>query len=160
MVGLLNAPLGTRLYERLKKEKRIIAGITGNNTDGILNFIPKIPPDVLINEYKSLMKKIYSPKLFFERIRVFLEEYRDPFENLNVSPFSSLRSFFLVLLKLGVLKKDGKFYFWKLFWYTLFNCPEKLRMALTFAYMDIIFREWPNLSDTWNGFFSIQAVLR
>ena len=133
MVGLLNAPLGTRLYERLKKEKRIIAGITGNNTDGILNFIPKIPPDVLINGYKSLMKKIYSPKLFFERIRVFLEEYRGPFENLNASPFSSLRSFVLVLLKLGVLKKDGKFYFWKLFWYTLFNYPEKLRMALTFA---------------------------
>ncbi len=133
MVGLLNAPLGTRLYKRLKKENRIIADMTGNNTDGILNFIPQIHPDVLINGYRSLMKKIYSPRLFFERIRVFLEEYRDPFENLNASPFSSLRSFFLVLLKLGVLKKNGKFYFWKLIWYTLFNCPDKLRMVLTFA---------------------------
>ncbi len=133
MVGLLNAPLGTRLYKRLKEENRIISGITGNNTDGVLNFIPKLRPDILINGYRSLMKRIYSPKLFFERIRVFLEEYRVPYETINISPFAGIRSFFLVLLKLGVMKRDGKFYFWKLFWYTLFNCPEKLRMALTFA---------------------------
>ena len=133
MVGLLNAPLGTRLYRRLKEEKRIIGGITGNNTDGVLNFIPKCRTDILINGYRSLMRKIYSPKLFFERIRIFLEEYSSPSRTVHLSSFSSIRSFILVLLKLGVLKKDGKFYFWKLFWYTLLNCPEKLRIALTFA---------------------------
>jgi len=32
MVGLLNAPRGTRLYERMKKENRLIVGFTGDNT--------------------------------------------------------------------------------------------------------------------------------
>ena len=133
MVGLLNAPLGTRLYKRLKEENRIIAGMTGNNTDGILNFIPKIRPDYLIKGYRTLMKRIYSPELFFERIRIFLDEYRIPSETIDINPFSGIRAFFLVILKLGILRNDGKLYFWKLFWYSLFNCPEKLRMALTFA---------------------------
>ena len=33
MVGLLNAPPGTRLYQRLKKENRLVKAFTGNNTD-------------------------------------------------------------------------------------------------------------------------------
>jgi len=41
MVGLLNAVRGTRLYQRLEQEKRLIKSFSGNNTDFSLNFIPK-----------------------------------------------------------------------------------------------------------------------
>ncbi|GAH70253.1 unnamed protein product, partial [marine sediment metagenome] len=41
MVGLLNAPAGTRLYKRLKAENRLLKSFTGDNTDCSLNFIPK-----------------------------------------------------------------------------------------------------------------------
>ncbi|GAI48555.1 unnamed protein product, partial [marine sediment metagenome] len=37
-----NAPPGTRLYQRLKKEKRLLPGGSGDNTDGTINFIPKM----------------------------------------------------------------------------------------------------------------------
>ncbi len=41
MVGLLSAPSGTRLFERLKQENRLLSNFTGNNTDfSSLNFIP------------------------------------------------------------------------------------------------------------------------
>ncbi|GAI58909.1 unnamed protein product, partial [marine sediment metagenome] len=33
MVGLLNAPQGTQLYQRLKKENRLLKGFSGDNTD-------------------------------------------------------------------------------------------------------------------------------
>jgi len=37
MVGLLNAPRGTRLYQRLKNEKRLVETFSGDNTDLSLN---------------------------------------------------------------------------------------------------------------------------
>jgi radical SAM superfamily enzyme YgiQ (UPF0313 family) len=42
MVGLLNAPRGTRLHKRLVEEGRLVKRISGNNTDFTLNFIPKM----------------------------------------------------------------------------------------------------------------------
>ncbi len=54
MVGLLHAPNGTRLYQRLQDEKRLTGSFSGNNTGLSINFIPKnefgasdgrLPPD-------------------------------------------------------------------------------------------------------------------
>jgi radical SAM superfamily enzyme YgiQ (UPF0313 family) len=42
MVGVLNAPPGTRLYHRLLEEGRILARFIGNNTDISTNIIPKM----------------------------------------------------------------------------------------------------------------------
>jgi len=47
MVSLLNAPTGTRLYQRLEKKDRLLSTFTGNNTDFSLNFIPKMDNDKL-----------------------------------------------------------------------------------------------------------------
>ena len=41
MVGLLNAPKGTRLYKRLVQEGRITEDFSGDNTNYTINFIPK-----------------------------------------------------------------------------------------------------------------------
>jgi len=40
MVGLLNAPKGTKLEKRLLAEGRMLKDFTGNNTDFSINFIP------------------------------------------------------------------------------------------------------------------------
>jgi hypothetical protein len=42
MVGLLNAPRGTHLYDRLKSENRLVGDISGNNTNNSINFIPRM----------------------------------------------------------------------------------------------------------------------
>jgi len=44
MVGLLTAETGTRLYDRPEQEGRIKEVTSGNNTDGTLNFIPRLGP--------------------------------------------------------------------------------------------------------------------
>jgi len=41
MVGLLQAPIGTRLYERLKQEGRLLGFMSGDNVDGTTNIIRK-----------------------------------------------------------------------------------------------------------------------
>jgi len=68
MVGLLNAPPGTRLYQRLKNENRLVKDFTGNNTDCSLNFIPKMNHETLIDGYKHILNTIYSPEHYYERV--------------------------------------------------------------------------------------------
>ena len=76
MVGLLNAPRGIRLYERLKKENRLLRDPTGDNMDFSTNFMPKMEWSTLIDGYRRILDSIYSPRLYYERIRTFLREYR------------------------------------------------------------------------------------
>jgi len=54
MVGLLQAPTGTRLYERLKKEGRLLGRMTGDNADGSTNIIPNnMDADTCREGYKT-----------------------------------------------------------------------------------------------------------
>src|SRR5512145_1225792 len=75
MVGLLQAPLGTRLYERMQKEDRLVKEFSGDNADGTTNIIPRMGLDSLRDGYRKLLDQIYAPKLYYERVRTFLREY-------------------------------------------------------------------------------------
>jgi radical SAM superfamily enzyme YgiQ (UPF0313 family) len=78
MVGVLNAPPGTRLYERMREEGRLIDFISGDNADGTTNILPIMGPDVLRGGYANLMQHIYSPEHYYERAMTFLREYKRP----------------------------------------------------------------------------------
>jgi len=69
MVGLLVAIPDTQLWRRLEREARLVLDgeHTGSNTDCVLNFVPKMDPDVLIEGYKSIVRHIYSPREYYER---------------------------------------------------------------------------------------------
>ena len=86
MVGLLSALPQTRLYHRLKKEGRLEADSTGNNTEAVLNFKPKLNREFLQSGYRDLMKKLYEPKVYYQRIRTFLKHYRPSGPRLRLSP--------------------------------------------------------------------------
>ena len=53
MVGMLQAPAGTRLYERLKQEGRLLGQMSGDNLDGTTNIIPKMDIDTFREGYKK-----------------------------------------------------------------------------------------------------------
>ena len=56
MVGLLQAPPGTRLFDRLKKDNRLVGmKISGDNVDGTTNINPKMGIDQLMNGYRVIM---------------------------------------------------------------------------------------------------------
>jgi radical SAM superfamily enzyme YgiQ (UPF0313 family) len=67
MVGLLNALPETQLWRRLEKEGRLLLTSSGNNTDGSLNFIPRMDPKRLVDGYKSILQTIYSPREYYQR---------------------------------------------------------------------------------------------
>jgi hypothetical protein len=130
MVGLLNAPPGTRLYDRLKKQGRL-AGLVSCNTDGSTNIIPRMDLKALSDGYKSIMGHIYSPKIYYERVRTFLGEYKAPETKL---PFGihDLMAFLRSCIRLGIFGKE-RFQYWKLLLWTLRKRPELLSLAITLA---------------------------
>mgnify|MGYP001615581168 CR=1 len=76
MVSVLQAPPGSKLYENLLKEGRLLTQASGNNTDGGQpNFRPKMSVEALMQGYRRVVATIYSPRKYYERIKVFLREY-------------------------------------------------------------------------------------
>lgn len=75
MVGLLNAPRGSRLYQRITQEGRLITEVTGDNTDFSTNIVPRMGLEALLRGYSEVISGIYSPKPYFKRVREYLREY-------------------------------------------------------------------------------------
>ena len=141
MVGLLNAPAGTRLYQRLKEENRLLEGFTGDNTDCSLNFIPKMNYETLINGYKHVLDTIYSPKDFYERVRTFLKEYRPRRKRWDRIRFGHIRAFIRSVWVLGVKERGGRRYYWKLFISTLLKYPRVFPLSVSLAVYGYHFRK-------------------
>ncbi|RPJ37790.1 MAG: radical SAM protein, partial [Planctomycetaceae bacterium] len=71
MVGLLQAPPGTRLYERMKREGRLVSEMSGDNVDGSTNLIPKMGMEALRQGYREILDQIYAPQVYYERVLTF-----------------------------------------------------------------------------------------
>ena len=112
MVGVLTALPKTKLHNRLKEEGRLLKDSSGNNTDGSLNFIPKMDSETLVNGYQRIIQTIYSPKKYYERISTFLEEYRPARKKRRRIGFWEVRGFVKSLWYLGVVGKSKRYY-WK-----------------------------------------------
>ncbi|MEA2063166.1 MAG: DUF4070 domain-containing protein [Gemmatimonadota bacterium] len=147
MVGLLNAPPNTRLYNRLIKENRILKNITGDNTDFSMNFLPKMDMQVLVEGYKKIISDIYRPEAYYKRVRTFLRGYR--FRHKFNGGFSStqLRGLVNSIYKLGI-KKGVRKHFWKLMAWTLIRRPRLMPHAFTMAIYGAHFmRHFETLAD-------------
>lgn len=139
MVGLLNAPLGTKLFKRLSREKRLLSNFTGNNMDGSINFIPKMNYSELMAGYTNIIKTIYSQKDYYHRIKKFLQQYKLPDWHSNKLSLREVKAFLRSLWLLGLLEK-GRKYYWKIFLYSLLKFPEKFPLAITMAVYGYHFR--------------------
>jgi hypothetical protein len=139
MVGLLNAPTGTKLYNRLKEEGRLLEMWSGNNMDANVNFVPKMEWKNLIRGYSRLLNTIYSQEEYYNRMKIFLKEYNVPAWTPKVINLEQLKAFLRLLWLLGIIEK-GKKYFWKLFFISLWKYPRKFPTAMTLAVYGFHFR--------------------
>ena len=139
MVGLLNAPPGTRLHERMRGEGRLIDVISGDNVDGTTNIIPKMGLDVLREGYGNLMRQIYSPEHYYKRARTFLREYKRPKVRAHVD-FQRLLAVFRSSIRLGIFGKE-RFQYWRILFWTLFCRPKMLPLTITLAIYGHHFRK-------------------
>ncbi len=76
MVGLLTALPGTRLFERLEAEGRILKAASGNNTHSFeTNFIPRMGAEKLRRGYRQVLGALYGGNLtnYFARCSRLLD---------------------------------------------------------------------------------------
>lgn len=131
MVGMLQAPPGTRLFKRLSGESRITRIFSGDNVDGTTNIIPRMGIDTLLHGYQSIMKNIYSPVSYYRRVRTLLHELEPPRATMPIN-FQRFLCFFRAAIRLGLLGKE-RFHYWHLMLWTLFRRPRQLALAITLS---------------------------
>jgi radical SAM superfamily enzyme YgiQ (UPF0313 family) len=150
MVGLLNAPNGTRLHKRLKKEKRLLKDFSGDNTDFSMNFIPKMNYETLITGYKHVLDTIYSPRHYYERVVAFLKEYK-PRRNPGISKlrFSYITGFLKTTWFLGI-RHRGRRYYWRLLILTLIKRPRHFATSVSLSVSGFHFRK---VAESYNKTF-------
>jgi radical SAM superfamily enzyme YgiQ (UPF0313 family) len=147
MVGLLQAPIGTRLYKRMQDENRLAGVSTGDNVDGTTNIIPKtMNLEVLQKGYKAVIRTLYAPKNYYARVKSFLKEYKAPKIKIPLNG-TYIRAFFRSVLQLGIIGKE-RFQYWKLFMWTLFRKPKLFPLAITLAIYGYHFRQVMDLHVT------------
>ncbi len=127
MVGILGAIPKTRLWNRLKAEGRLLGDTSGDNTDGSVNFIPKMGIEKLLRGYEKVITTIYSPKVYYERIAVFVKNFnpitKRKFQLEDI--IALFKSFFYI----GMLPKTGPLY-WKMIFRTAFTKARALPTAI------------------------------
>jgi radical SAM superfamily enzyme YgiQ (UPF0313 family) len=142
MVGLLNAPPGTKLYQRLKKENRLLdANISGDNTDCSLNFVPKMDREMLINGYRNIIATIYAPSQYYRRVKEFFKEYK-PRRRKRVSQlqFWHAWAFLRSVWFLGVRDRE-RLHYWRFLVSTLLKRPQQFPLSVSLAVYGFHFRK-------------------
>jgi len=139
MVGLLQAPLGTGLYDRMQKENRLVDNFTGDNVDGSTNIVPKMGLEPLRTGYRTILSQIYDPKLYYARVVTFLREYKVPKVKAAFEP-QYILAFWRSIYRLGVRGVE-RVQYWRLFFWTLFRRPQLFPLAITFTIIGFHFRQ-------------------
>lgn len=143
MVGLLQAPMGTRLYERMQREGRLVNDFSGDNADGSTNIIPRMGLDTLREGYRKILGSIYAPKSYYDRVLVFLREYKPPVIEAHLD-VQHILAFGRSIYQLGIRGVE-RVHYWKLFFWTLFRRPRLFPLAITLAIYGFHFRRTAEL---------------
>ncbi len=148
MVGLLTALPDTQLWRRLDREGRLLLESTGNNTDGSLNFVPKMDAARLVEGYKSIMRAIYSPGEYYQRALDCLERVVAGAPESQGNRFASdVMALFRIVLALGV-RDHARGEFWRYLRRALTRHREKFAEAMRLAAVGYHFRK---LTEGLNG---------
>jgi radical SAM superfamily enzyme YgiQ (UPF0313 family) len=143
MVGMLQAPPGTRLFDRLMRENRVTGTISGDNVDGSTNILPAMGLERLQQGYQSIMRHIYAPRNYYKRVRTFLREYQAP-EIRTTLDLQRVLALLRSSVWLGIWGRE-RFQYWRLLTWTLFRKPRLIPLAVTLTIYGHHFRKICNL---------------
>ena len=151
MAGLLTALKETDLWHRLKQEDRLLIESSGNNTDMTLNFVPEMPREKLIDEYRRVISTLYDPTLknYFARCYKMLQHMPYTPHNVRSIQKAEVRAFFRSI-QLQIFSKQGLEYA-KFLMKVLKNhrrmFPEAVRLAVMGYHLEKITRHTVAVED-------------
>jgi hypothetical protein len=140
MVGLLTALPDTQLWRRLKREGRLLKESSGNNTEGSLNFLPRMDAARLVEGYKRVLRTIYSPAEYYRRALDCLSHLTEVPEPRRSTLAADVAAFARVVLALGV-RDPARAEFWRYMQRTVTSHRRNFAHAVTLAAMGYHFRK-------------------
>jgi radical SAM superfamily enzyme YgiQ (UPF0313 family) len=140
MVGLLTALPDTQLWRRLKREGRLLHESGGNNTEGSLNFIPRMDTTYLIEGYKRILRTIYSPAEYYQRALDCLSHMTRGREPRRSGLTSDVAAFLRIAIALGVRDRE-RTDFWRYMRRAVTAHRRNFAHAVTLAAMGYHFRK-------------------
>jgi radical SAM superfamily enzyme YgiQ (UPF0313 family) len=139
MVSLLQAPVGTDLHKRMAREGRLLGDYFPNNVIDDTNIRTRIDRETLITNYRALIESLYQPRNYYNRVKNFLAEYREP----KVKPLITRDDLFAVMrcfFWLGLVR-TGRFDFWRVFLWTFLHKRDSVQNFLGLAVVGYHFRK-------------------
>ena len=130
MVNMLYALPGTRLWDRLKREGRLLEVAVGQEDGTVLTFEPTMGRQELLSGYRDMLKTIYSPRLYYQRIDTFLSHYR-PLAKER-SSWLEVKAAVRSMWHVGVVS-EARLYYWRLIFKTTLRHFKALPVALHMA---------------------------
>ena len=114
MVGMLQAPPTTPLYDRMKAEGRLVEERPGTTNFSAPNFRPRMPLPALLRGLSGLLGKLYEPSAYFERALRSLEVWKTrPSQTNPATPiWQDLRVLALSMWTQG-LRSDYRRAYWR-----------------------------------------------
>ncbi len=134
MLGILQAPPNTALWERLKKDDRLLEHYPGSgDQNALMNFVPTRPIAEIAHEYLEGIWKMYEPQDYLRRcFQQCLSITPNP--HLQQSLYYPPGKAFGLLTKLfwrqGWKRKEIRRQFWQRLWIIIRTKPQLLNMYL------------------------------
>ena len=121
MAGVLQAPPTTALYDRMKREGRLIVDSQGTSNFSAPNFRTVLPLPVLLRGLSSLLAGLYEPESFFQRAFRSLERWRPRGQQPpNLPALYNLRVLIASMWRQGVRSSYRRAY-WRFLWLMAWN---------------------------------------
>jgi len=132
MVGVLAAPPGTRLYNRMAAEGRLTGESDGDSIANLsgMNVVPVMGWDRLLAGYKELLTRLYEPKPYYRRVMRFLSSYKlNPWLPRRLPTNTQVHTFLRIVWMLGV-KDHERLSFWQFLFRMLLKNPELFPLGI------------------------------
>lgn len=133
IINILKAPPGTELFDRMKREERLVRDFAFS--EGETNIRTVMPPEPLFSGFSRLIEQVLFPDGSLERVLTFLETYRYPTIQQRIPvplTWKSLRSAGFILWRVGV-KSRSRRAFWQIFRWALRNRPGNLDLPFIYG---------------------------
>jgi len=134
---------GRRLEREGRLKPRGAEEHSGSNTDCVLNFVPKMDANRLIEGYKSIIRNIYSPREYYERSLDSLGRVtRDDAPQIGEGGLKreDIKAFARIIVALGVRDKS-RAEFWRFMRRVVSEHRDKIDDGLMFAALGYHFRK-------------------
>ncbi|NJM67769.1 MAG: B12-binding domain-containing radical SAM protein [Leptolyngbyaceae cyanobacterium CRU_2_3] len=135
MLGILQALPNTALWDRLKKEQRLIEGSSHPTGDQntLMNFVPTRPITELSREYVEGFWTLYEPQNYLRRCLqqcLKINTGRNQRQTMQFPLSKGLRLVIQLIWHQGIRRPEIRGQFWHQLWIILLNKPQVLNMYL------------------------------